>query len=240
MAGLHVEITGSGPRLVLVHGSTTPGAVAWRHQRALAARFTVVIPHRSGYAPNPPVASSDFDHDADAVAALLEDGAHLVGHSYGGVVSLLAAARRPEAVLSLAVVEPPAFSVARGHPAVESFLDAMARAPREPRAHLEFFVPLVGASVAVEDPLPRAVESSTRAAMAERPPQEAVIPLDVLAEAPFPKLVVSGAHNAALDAVADVLVARLGAERAVIPGGGHSIPGLGAPFNERLEAFLER
>ena len=62
----------------------------------------------------------------------------------------------------------------------------------------------------------------------------------MLAEARFPKLVVSGAHNAALDAVADVLVARLGADRAVIPGGGHSIPGLGAPFNERLEAFLER
>ena len=56
--------------------------------------------------------------------------------------------------------------------------------------------------------------------MAERPPWEAEIPLDELAAAPFPKLVVSGAHNAAFDAVCDVLEERLGAERAVLPGAG--------------------
>ena len=47
---------------------------------------------------------------------------HVVAHSYGGVISLLAAAMRPEAVRSLTLVEPPAFGVARGHPAVEDFV----------------------------------------------------------------------------------------------------------------------
>jgi hypothetical protein len=73
--------------------------------------------------------------------------------------------------------------------------------------------------------------------MAERPPWEAEIPLDQLAAAPFPKLVVSGGHNAAFDAVCDVLEERLGAERAVLPGAGHSLaraPG----YAERLLAFL--
>ena len=78
-----------------------------------------------------------------------------------------------------------------------------------------------------------------RAMMVERAPWEAEIPLDALAAAPFPKLVISGAHHAAFDAICDVLEERLGAERAVLPGAGHSIPR--APgFNERLTEFLTR
>jgi pimeloyl-ACP methyl ester carboxylesterase len=72
----------------------------------------------------------------------------------------------------------------------------------------------------------------------ERGPWEAEIPLDELARASFPKLVVSGAHNPAVEAVCDVLEQRLSAERAVIPGAGHSVQRTGAPFNERLEEFL--
>jgi hypothetical protein len=64
-----------------------------------------------------------------------------------------------------------------------------------------------------------------------------VIPLDTVARAAFAKLVVSGAHSAALDAVCDVLEERLGAQRAVLPGAGHSIPRLGEPLNELIAAF---
>ena len=60
--------------------------------------------------------------------------------------------------------------------------------------------------------------------MAERTPDEAEIPLDELAATPFPKLVISGGHNAAFDAVCDVLEARLPAKRVVLPGAGHSLP----------------
>ena len=52
---------------------------------------------------------------------------------------------------------------------------------------------------------------------------EAEIPLDRLAAARFPKLVISGAHHPAFDAVCDVLEQRLPAERAVLPGAGHSL-----------------
>ena len=73
--------------------------------------------------------------------------------------------------------------------------------------------------------------------MAERPPWQAEIPLARLAAAPYPKLVVSGAHDAAFDAVCDVLEEELGAERAILPGAGHSLPR--APgLNERLEQFF--
>jgi hypothetical protein len=76
--------------------------------------------------------------------------------------------------------------------------------------------------------------------MVERSPAEAVIPFAELAEAPFPKLVFSGEHSAAFDAVCDVLEERLGAERAILPGAGHSVQRLGEPFNALLTEFILR
>lgn len=222
---------------MLLHGSVTPGWSTWNAQRPLAERFTLVLPIRSGYAPNPPLERIDFDQQADELLDVLEPGDHLVGHSYGGVVSLLAAPRAPLA--SLTVLEPPAFDVARGHPAVEAFVGRFP-GPSDPRGYLEFFLPLVGSSLRVPDPLPPALEAGARAAIAERSPSEAQIPLAELAGAPFPKLVVSGGHSEAFDAVCDVLEDRLGAGRAVLPGAGHSIPRLGEPLNALLEAFVNK
>ena len=234
---MHVERLGSGPRVVLVHGSVAPGWLTWNGQKPLADRFELVVPIRSGYPPNAPLDEIDFEVQADELAALFEPGDHLAAHSYGAVVSLLAAARAPLA--SLTVVEPPAFGVARGHPAVEAYLAHFELgAPKEPRAYLEFFLPLVGSSLKLRDPLPAAIEAGALAAIAERSPHEASIPLDELAAAPFPKLVVSGGHHPAFDAVCDVLEGRLGAQRAVLPGAGHSVPRLGEPFNALLEAFI--
>ena len=236
LLSVHVATTGAGPRVVLVHGSVANGAVTWGRQPALAAHHTLVVVDRPGYPPNPPLERIDFEEQAEQIAELLEPGDHLVGHSYGGVISLLAAARRP-ALGSLTVCEPPAFGVARGNAAVEDFLARFPEAPWDPRGYLAFFLPLVGSAMKLPDPLPPGLEAGARAALAERPPDEAEIPFDVLSAAPFPKLVISGAHHPAFDAVCDVLEKRLAAERAVLPGAGHSIPR--APgFGERVAAFL--
>ena len=236
---MHVERLGSGPRLVLVHGSVASGWLTWNAQKPLAERFELVVPIRSGYPPNPALEEIDFEAQAVELASVLEPGDHLAAHSYGAVVSLLAAARAPLA--SLTVVEPPAFDVARGHPAVEEFLAHFETGPpTDPRSYLEFFLPLVGSSLNLREPLPPGIEAGARAAIAERSPHEAAIPLDDLAATPFPKLVVSGGHNAAFDAVCDVLEQRLSAKRAVLPGAGHSVPRLGEPFNALLEAFVSR
>ena len=74
---------------------------------------------------------------------------------------------------------------------------------------------------------------------AKRPPWEVVIPLDELAAAPFPKLVVSGAHDPAFDAVCDMLEQRFGAERAVLPGAGHSLMRAPPGYPERIAAFVD-
>jgi pimeloyl-ACP methyl ester carboxylesterase len=228
-------------RVVFVHGSVGNGPATFAAVDPLRDRFELVIPNRGGYPPGPLLERIDFEEQADELAPLLEGGAHLVGHSYGGVISLLMASRKPEAVQSLTVSEPPAFAIARGRPEVDRLVSELeaffAAGPYEPAEYLHGFLARVGSAVRLPDPLPPELEQGARAAMAERPPWEAAIPLDELATAPFPKLVLSGAHNAAFDAVCDVLEERLGAERAVLPGAGHSIPR--APgYAERLDSFL--
>jgi pimeloyl-ACP methyl ester carboxylesterase len=228
-------------RVVFVHGSVGNAVLAWSAQRALEDRFECVFLTRSGYPPRPPLDRIDFEDQANELSAELRARDHLVGHSYGGVVSLLAAAQTPE-LASLVVSEPPAFGLARGNPRVEEFvsqIESFRAGNPTPSEYLAFFLPLVGSALPIPDPLPPALEQGARAALAERPPQEADVPLEGLAATPFPRLVVSGGHSAAFDAVCDVLEARLGTERVVLPGFGHSIarhPG----YNGVLADFVER
>jgi pimeloyl-ACP methyl ester carboxylesterase len=221
-------------RVVLIHGSVGNARVWDGLRRELEPDFEVITPTRGGYPPGPLLERIDFERQAEELTPELGEGAHLVGHSYGGVIALLIAATHPERVRSLAVSEPPAFAVARGNPEVDGLVERLAElfehGPREPRAFGERFLTLVGSEMALPDPLPPGLEQGIRALMAERMPSEAEIPLDEVAAAPFPKLVVSGAHSAAFDAVCDVLAERLGARGAVLPGAGHSIqraPGYG-------------
>jgi len=238
---VHVERLGDGPPVLLVHGSVTGARLTWRDQLPLAERWTLLLVDRPGFGQSPPLERSDFEAETPFLAERLVQPTHVVAHSYGGVISLLAAAQRPDAVRSLTVVEPPAFGVARGHPAVEAFIaratELWTEGPDDTAAFLERFLRLVG-SRPLPGRLKPELERGTQLLKRERYPWEAQIPFDVLAAAPFPTLAVSGAHDDAFEAVCDVLEERIGAERAVLPGQGHGAQRTGAPFNERLERFL--
>lgn len=232
------------PRIVLVHGSVVNGRATWAAQRPLAERFELVVLDRPGFPPNPPAERVDFEADAELVAELLEEGDHLVGHSYGGVIAMLAAATRPELLASLTVIEPPATRVALGNPAVDSFAaDGAALyesgAASEPEAFLRRFLAAVGSGFVPPSPLPPDLAQGAHALTVERGPWEADIPMDVLASSPFPKLVASGAHHPAFDAICDVLERELTAERIVLPGYGHVVQ-LHPDFNALLADFVER
>jgi pimeloyl-ACP methyl ester carboxylesterase len=234
---------GTHPRLLFVHGSVVNAELTWSAQNPLAERFEIVAPNRRGFPPGSDVERVDFEDEAVWLDQFLAPGTHLVGHSYGGIVTLLAAARHLELVRSLTVIEPPAFGIARGRPGVDAFIERIDRhwseGPREPGEFLRGFFALVGTSAPPGEFTPEFLQGA-RTLMVERSPAEAVIPFDELARAPFPKLVVSGAHHEAFDAVCDVLEQRLGAERAAIPGAGHSVQRLGEPFNRLLTKFVER
>lgn len=204
----------------------------------------LATPPVPGFSRAPPPTSTprvDFEEHAVWVAGRLRPGDHLVGHSYGGVIALLAAAR-DDRLASLTVIEPPCTSVALDVPAVEVFARQGAElyasgARLEPEAFLRTFLAAVGSDFDPPSPLPPALEQGARALAGERGPWEAEIPLDLLAARRLPTLVVSGAHHPAFEAICDVLERALSAERLVLRGHGHNAQ-LHPAFNAALLAFV--
>ena len=128
MSDLFVDSWGAGTPVVLVHGSLATGAEEWQAQRPLAEEgFRLLVLDRRGYGQSPAAEGEDFLRDGDDIAELMGDGAHLVGHSYGGLGVLFAAARRPDATLSLALLEPGAFALGQHHPAARTLVDDVRR-----------------------------------------------------------------------------------------------------------------
>jgi pimeloyl-ACP methyl ester carboxylesterase len=257
---LNVVVWGSGERVVCVHGSLSWGSFAFRAQRPLAASHALVLPDRRGYGASASSGPSDFSVDADDVAALLGEGAHLVGHSYGAVVALLVAARRPDVVRTLTVVEPASFATTRGDAAVEELIATLAdvHAVAASLSAAEFvlrFLEALGYRRGVDMPEhPKLAPKGIRAAvttMTERPPWEAEIPLDAIATAGCPALIVSGRWDnlsageqalgcRAFGAVCHTLMQSLDARHVIIDGWAHGCQYSGDPFNVAVRAFWDR
>jgi pimeloyl-ACP methyl ester carboxylesterase len=232
---------GEGPAVLFVHGSVV-GATTWKKQRPLSKRWTVKVLDRRGFGKSPETDRDDFAADARDIAGALGDGAHLVAHSYGAIGAMIAASERPEAVHSLTLVEPVAYSLAIDHPAVQrAVVDLIAyfsTGPEEPREFLEGFLDHMGIELRLPEELPPSIEQPTRMLMNSNAPFTARLRPDDLAAAVFPTLVVSGGHSEVFEAICDSIADQLGAERATIPGATHAVPSVGAAFNERLEEFL--
>jgi len=112
-AGLHVVERGSeapGPLVVLVHGSLDRSAAFARVVAAepLAGLHTLRYDRR-GYGRSVdvgPPAGLD-DHVDDLLGVVDGRPAVVAGHSYGGLVALVAAVRAPDVVRAVAAFEPP-------------------------------------------------------------------------------------------------------------------------------------
>jgi pimeloyl-ACP methyl ester carboxylesterase len=183
----------------------------------------------------------DFLVDARDLADLMSTGAHLVGHSYGALSAMIAAARHPEATLSLTLLEGPTTSIAQHDPAWRALTDDVRGLWDRDLADRDWvvqFLEAVGSNPAEfpEDLLDAAVEL-VPVLRRGRPFHDADVPLAELASATFPKLVVSGAHHAGFEAMSDELATRIGASRAVIAGAGHEIQFTGAPLNDALRSL---
>lgn len=237
---VYVHEWGQGPEVVLVHGAVLGGRECWRGQRPLSERWRLRAVDRPGHGRTPP-ARQDFEAESVQLAdQLLDRPVHLVGYSYGGLVAMYAAARRPENVLTLTVVEPPATALAKGNPVVDEWAAAirrlMAREDPDLPTLLRDFLALVGAPVEVTDPVPPVLLQGTGQLIGARPPDEAQPPLEALRD--LPMLAITGAHLEPYEAICDVIASRAGAERARCPGAGHLVPDTGAPFNALLEKFF--
>ncbi|HWC12918.1 MAG TPA: alpha/beta fold hydrolase [Acidimicrobiales bacterium] len=242
MSDLFVNTWGTGTPVVLVHGSLATGAEEWEAQEPLADDgFRLRVLDRRGYGQSPAVEGEDYLRDAEDIAELIGDGAHLVGHSYGAVGAMCAAARRPEATLSLALLEPPTFAFGQDHPAARALVGELRALWESDLPDDEWLVRFLEAVGSDPDTLPPEVLAGAAPLVPlvrrGRPSLDPDLPLTELASARFPKLVVSGGHSVAFDAICDDLAARIGASRAVVEGAGHEIQFTGPPLNETLLAL---
>jgi pimeloyl-ACP methyl ester carboxylesterase len=248
MQDAHLTTWGSGKPIVLVHGSgDTDPAFVWQHQRSLSDRYQLLLLTRPGYGTRPITPRTDVEQDVGEVVSVLTSlgGAHLVGYSYGGCIALLAAAREPQKVLSLTVVEPPAFALARGDRLVEERIRRLELAYDEvdklaPEVFLRRFMAALGQELPDPLNLPPGDLKGIEAMQAEPAPWRIEMPLAPVETAKFPRLVVSGNWDAAFEVVANVLTQRLSAQRAVCSGMGHYILDLGHHFNQQLDTFISR
>jgi pimeloyl-ACP methyl ester carboxylesterase len=243
VGGLFVNRVGEGPRVVLLHGGVLAGELCWRQQLPLADRFALEIVDRAGYGRSQQVSpGEDLDADAPLLAGLLPEEAHLVGHSSGAVAAMLAAALRPQAVLSLTLCEPPAFQLVPGSAQARQMardLEQHLHKTGDDAQWLRGFLAIIGRDVVIPGQLPPPLAQGVRAIRAvRRRPWQGELPVGLLAAASFPTLVISGDHSPAFEAVCDALAARLRARRAHVTGAGHATPETGDVFNQTLKAFI--
>ncbi len=108
---LHVERTGTGTPVILLHGFTGDGTTMAGLGQRLGTDAEVVVPDLVGHGrSSSPEDESNYSVDAMAahVVALGEEAVggpfHLVGYSMGGRVALALACRRPELLRSLTLI----------------------------------------------------------------------------------------------------------------------------------------
>jgi len=133
---LWTTAAGTGAPVVLVHGSWDDhrswGAVA----AGLRGHHRVVVYDRRGHgASTAPAGQGRIGEDVDDLLAVIDavtgGPAHVVGHSYGATVALLAANRRPELVRRLVIHEPPLLAWLGRDPVTRPLLDATRTAMAE-------------------------------------------------------------------------------------------------------------
>ena len=99
---------GSGPPLVLVHGSLSTGDAWLPVATAMGEEFTCYVMDRRGRGRSGDAAEHALDRESEDIKAVLDvagPGAHLLGHSYGAICAIEAARRFP--VGRLVLYEPP-------------------------------------------------------------------------------------------------------------------------------------
>jgi len=131
---LAYEVRGTGEPVLLLHCGFVADAFApLMDDSTFAGQYRLINYHRVGYGQSDRASGpmSVAEQAADARELLQQLGiqrAHIVGHSYGGVVALQLALDAPEVVQSLALLEP-SIPAALGDPAVAGkFMEAVGKA----------------------------------------------------------------------------------------------------------------
>lgn len=255
----------AGPRVLMVHGGVQGGLgggpSTFDKQEALAARgWQVEVVDRPGFGQSPTRGPDDMEADAVWIADMLGSGAHLVAHSWGAAESLLAAARRPDAVKSLVLVEPaleallPTDPGFKDNPVAQAAMGARmqqimgAGSPAE--YGLSFARSLGTASTGTEGPNGVAAALAADPAQAARigcsllrsrmaTPQSFLKAAQAVAQAGIPVLVISGGWSPAYVAVGELTAKLTGGRHVIVQSPSHFVQ-LANPsaFNDAVDLFM--
>lgn len=266
---IHVTEWGAeGPHVLLVHGGVQGrlggGPGSFDKQKALASLgWRLLLVDRPGFGRSPSRGVDDMEADSHWIADKLGDGAHLIGHSWGGAEALLAAARRPLAVRSLVLIEPALQSLgmfsarlrddSAAQASASEFMGIMMSAQSPADYALRFGRYLSGASgagtlEAPSNPALTVLESDPeqavkmgcallQAKMAS--PETMKQAATAVAEAGVPVLVVSGGWSPFLDAICEVVAQLAGGRHVVVASSDHFVQAAsGEAFNAQVDAFM--
>ena len=261
---IHVTTWGtSGPKVLIVHGGVQGGLGGgprtFSKQEPLSGRgWTLEVVDRPGFGDSPSRGVDDMEADSLWIAEKLDSGANLIGHSWGGAEALLAAARRPDAVRSLVLVEPALQSLLVGNPIMAREPAATADAGRfaqlllgaaTPGAYGLAFARNLGASNGggATDAAAALAEDHARATklgcalLQGRMASPAALrrAAGTVAEAGIPVLVVTGGWSPFFDAVGEVAASMTHGRHVVVRSPNHFVQ-LSSPeeFNSVVDGFM--
>ena len=250
-----------GPRVLIIHGGVQGrlggGPDTFVKQQVWASEgFRVELVQRPGFGQSPTRGVDDMDREAVWIAGMLGDGANLIGHSWGGADALLAAARRPEAVRSLVLVEPALTAIAeadptlRDNPAVRAGAITRFRitmSAQTPAEYGERFAGMLanasGGSATAPATLGNEAES-TRVGCAllqgkVAPFAEFNTAIQTITAANIPVLIVTGGWNPGFDAAGGVLARLLHGRHVIVRSPSHFVQlANAADFDAEVGAFM--
>lgn len=144
---IDVAVSGSGPDVILIPGLTSSAHVWDTTRDALASRYRVHVIQVRGFAGTDPAANAEGDVSAPVAEEIARyiDTVHLdhpavIGHSMGGTIGMMLAARHPASVGKLMVVDmfpwmgamfgPPGATAESVRPVAEQMRARMREAPQ--------------------------------------------------------------------------------------------------------------
>jgi pimeloyl-ACP methyl ester carboxylesterase len=249
----------SGSRMVIIHGGVQGnlggGPSTFAKQQVLSEQgWQLILPDRPGFGKSLSRGPDDMEADAVWISEMLDDVV-LVGHSFGGAEALLAAARRPDGVRALVLVEPALHALLPRSKVMETNQQAR-------KAFLEFGEALLSSKTTAEygtvfaDSLGPGTGAGTalandpgkaaslgcallRACMASTESLRAAA--ETVARAEIPVLVISGGWSPVFDAVGELAAELTHGEHVIVPSMNH-FPQLVNPgaFNDAITAFVNK
>lgn len=249
---IHVTRWGDrGPRVVLIHGGAQGTQSAghknfWAQEPLAAQGWQLIVPDRPGHGSSAaPGRRDDPAVDAAALTHLLGDGAHLVGHSFGGLVALAMVAARPDAVKSLTLIEPALHKVAVRHPAVRKAVLGLAWTmlmPYRPATKSRRAMGILGIPADQFELSEAELDSMGKALSKANFPSRSTMEgwLSLVRDKQIPFQILSGSASPSFIGVGETAAPRGGGTNLIVPSKHHFPQWEGTSFNAVLSHFWDK